>query len=175
MRPTVHVRYDQNWPVQHHVRAGLSPPKPHRGRGREHRRRCVKPQESLERDPKEPLSLANTETPCQDSKVSRFESEGTFEMNGAGYKHAGRRPDFTGQTVRRFTYGEEPQGIAQVPLVNGATLEIHGYATHWTHDDDVAWTDDRGSQYTCWVPAHQVRRPAAVQWHGSYLPRCTSR
>ncbi len=46
--------------------------------------------------------------------------------------HADRRPDFTDQAVRRFTYGEEPQVIAQIPLVNGETIEIHGYATHWT-------------------------------------------
>lgn len=90
------------------------------------------------------------------------------------YEHADRRPDFSGQLiqVRRFTYGEEPQVIAQVPLANGGTFEIHGYATHWTQDDvDVAWTDDRGSQYTCWVPADKVRRPSDGEWHGNYLPR----
>lgn len=95
-------------------------------------------------------------------------------MDGVVYEHADRRPDFAGNmgTVRRFTYGEEPQVIAQVPLANGGTLEIHGYATHWTQDDvDVAWTDDRGSQYTCWVSVDDVRRPLANEWHGNYLPR----
>lgn len=101
-----------------------------------------------------------------------FETRSVFEKDGVVYEHADRRPDFTGQTVRRFTYGEEPEVIAQVPLANGESIEIHGYATHWTQDEvDVAWTDDRGSQYTCWVPADQVRRPAGAEWHGDYLPR----
>ena len=100
-----------------------------------------------------------------------FQSRSVFEMDGVVYQHADRRPDFTGHTVRTFTYGEEPQVIAQVPLANGGTIEIHGYATHWTQDDvAVAWTDDRGSQHTCWVPATDIRR-AADDWHGNYLPR----
>jgi hypothetical protein len=60
--------------------------------------------------------------------------------------------------------------IAQVPLTDGGTLEIHGHATHWTNVD-VAWTDDRGSKYTCSVPAKDARRAAAGEWHGNYLPR----
>lgn len=101
-----------------------------------------------------------------------FEVRRTFEMNGVVYEHAQRTPDFTGQTIRRFTYGEEPQVIAQLPLANGGTIEIHGYATHWTQDDvDVAWTDDTRTKYTCWVPAQDVRRPTADEWHGNYLPR----
>jgi hypothetical protein len=100
-----------------------------------------------------------------------FESRRTFEMNGTVYEHTDRRPGFTGQTVRRFTYGEEPPVIAQFSLVNGGTLEIHGYATHWTKDEaDIAWTDDNGSQYTCWVAAKDVHRPTSDEWHGRYLP-----
>ena len=88
------------------------------------------------------------------------------------YEHADRRPDHTGHTVHRFTYKQEPEVIAQVPLVDGGPLEVHGYATFWTQEEvDVAWTDDRGSTYQCWVPASQVRRPSPGEWHGNYLPR----
>jgi hypothetical protein len=85
--------------------------------------------------------------------VSRFETDRAFQMNGTMYEHADRRPDHTGHTVHRFTYKQEPEVIAQVPLVDGVPLEVHGYATFWTQEEvDVAWTDDRGSTYQCWVP-----------------------
>ena len=75
------------------------------------------------------------------------------------------------QATHRRT-GPEPEVIAQVPLVDGGPLEVHGYATFWTQEEvDVAWTDDRGSTYQCWVPASQVRRPSPGEWHGNYLPR----
>jgi hypothetical protein len=62
--------------------------------------------------------------------------------------------------------------LRRPPLVNGGTLEIHGYATHWTKEDvDVAWTDDHRSQNTCWVTTKNFRRPVEGEWHGNYLPR----
>lgn len=92
-------------------------------------------------------------------------------MGGTKYEIAFRQPDLEGVTVRRFTYGEEPQVIAQVPLATGGTLEVHGYAAHWTpHDVTVAWTDDHGREFSCWVLASDVRRPAPDEWHGRYLP-----
>lgn len=72
-------------------------------------------------------------------------------------------PDQTGESVKRFTYGQEPQVIALVPLLGGGSVDIHGHATFWSRKDvDVAWTDDHGSSYTCWVPASSARRPLAV-------------
>ncbi|WP_461165349.1 hypothetical protein [Arthrobacter sp. R4-81] len=47
---------------------------------------------------------------------------GLSGRNETAYEHADRRPDFTGQTVCRFMYGQEPHLIAQVPLVNGDTI-----------------------------------------------------
>lgn len=49
--------------------------------------------------------------------------------------------------------------IAQVPLVDGITVEVHGYAVFWTRVEvEVVWTDDGDSEYHCWVQASQVRR-----------------
>jgi hypothetical protein len=96
----------------------------------------------------------------------------TFLLDGIAYEYVDVAPDHNGRTVRRFTYGEEPQVIALVQLAGGGNVEIHGYATFWSEQDvDVAWTDDQGSSFTCWVSASDVRRPVPGEWHGSYLPR----
>ncbi|MBT2548053.1 hypothetical protein [Arthrobacter sp. ISL-65] len=39
----------------------------------------------------------------------------TFLLDGMEYEYVDVSADHTGQTVRRFTYGQEPQVIATVP------------------------------------------------------------
>jgi hypothetical protein len=93
-------------------------------------------------------------------------------MGGTDYEYIGGVPDHSGQTIKRFTYGQEPQVIALVPLADGGSVLVHGYATFWSQQEvEVAWTDDRGSEYSCWVPAGQLRWPEAGEWRGNYLPR----
>ena len=104
--------------------------------------------------------------------MSIYDPNPVFILAGVRYEHAIREPQLEGVTVRRFTYGEEPCVIAQVPLAGGGVVEVHGYAQHWTpRDVVVAWTDDHGREHNCWVPASDVRRPDPSEWHGRYLPR----
>jgi hypothetical protein len=96
------------------------------------------------------------------------EERRTFLLDGTKYEYVDAAPDHSGQTVKRFTYGQEPHVMATIPLAKGGKFGIHGYATFWSGKDvDVAWTDDHGSSFTCWVPASDVRRPAAGEWRGS--------
>lgn len=93
-----------------------------------------------------------------------------FVQDGAEYEHADPRPDFVTGSVRRFVYGSEPKVIAKVPLKDGGTVEVHGYATHYNHDwVSVAWTDEVFSHFTCWVPSAGVRRPADGEWRGRFV------
>lgn len=95
----------------------------------------------------------------------------TFRLDGVDYSYEPREPDLSAG-VRRFTYGLEPRVIAELPLVGGEILEIHGYAEHWTKDEVcVVWSDDDVKHLHCWLPAPKVRRPADGEWHGAYVSR----
>lgn len=100
-----------------------------------------------------------------------FDTPIKFVLHGAEYEHADLRPELAPGSVRRFVYGGEPKVIAQVPLVAGGTVEVHGYATHYSQEwVSVEWTDDVFSHCTCWVPAADVRRPREEsEWHGRYV------
>ncbi|MFD0044728.1 hypothetical protein ACFVGV_06010 [Pseudarthrobacter scleromae] len=95
-----------------------------------------------------------------------------FRLDGVTYECGAEPPNFDGKVVRRFTYGQEPKVIAELGLVDGAALEIHGYAEHWTNDEVcVVWTDDNFQHCSCWVQAAKVRRPPEDDWHGNYVAR----
>ncbi|WP_457948336.1 hypothetical protein ACTAQI_20410 [Pseudarthrobacter sp. alpha12b] len=99
-----------------------------------------------------------------------FDDQTKFVQAGAEYEHADPRPELAPGSVRRFVYGGEPKIIAQVPLKAGGTIEVHGYATHYTQEwVSLVWTDDVFSHCTCWVPAADVRRPAEGEWKGRYV------
>ena len=99
-----------------------------------------------------------------------FDDQARFVLDGAEYEHAAPRPEIAPGRVRRFVYGGEPKVIAKVPLAGGGTVEVHGYATHYTQDwVSLAWTDDVFSHCTCWVPATDVRRPAEGEWRGRFV------
>lgn len=94
----------------------------------------------------------------------------TFTLNGTQYTHADPQPTFAPGTVRRFTNKEEPQVIAQIPLQDGGTIEIHGYATHYTQEwVGIVWNDDRIIHHDCWVRAADVRRAGEGEWRGKYV------
>jgi hypothetical protein len=62
--------------------------------------------------------------------------------------------------------------IAELDLADGSTVEIHGYAEHWTKDEvSVGWTDDDVQLFHAWIPAAKVRRPSAGEWHGNFVSR----
>ena len=104
--------------------------------------------------------------------VARIEKRTRFAQGGTTYEHADPQPDMPAGTVHRSTYGTEPHVIAQVPLAGGGTVEIHGYAAHYSKDwVSVEWNDDNIRQFVCWVPAADVRRPAEGEWSGRYVAR----
>lgn len=95
-----------------------------------------------------------------------------FRLDGIDYTFEPVEPDLSGQDVRRFAYGEEPQVIAELELADGSTAKIHGYAEHWTKDEvSVAWTDDDVQLFHAWIPATKVTRPSAGEWHGDFVSR----
>lgn len=95
-----------------------------------------------------------------------------FLQGGTTYEMADPEPPLVPGSVSRFTWGTEPQVIAQVPLAGGGTVEVHGYATHYTQEwVSVQWNDDNIQNANCWVPAADVRRPAEGEWHGNYVAR----
>lgn len=66
--------------------------------------------------------------------------------------------------------GQWPEVIAQVPLASGGTVEVHGYATHYTQEwVAVVWNDDNVQHFDCWTPAADVRRPAEGEWNGRFV------
>lgn len=88
------------------------------------------------------------------------------------HEHADPSPDLVPGSVSRFVYGTEPQVIAEVPLVDGGTLVVHGYAAHYNRDwVCVEWNDENIQHFSCWVPATSVRRPDPGEWHGNYVAR----
>ena len=88
------------------------------------------------------------------------------------FEHADLSPDLVPGSVSRFVYGTEPQVIAEVPLIDGGTLEVHGYAVHYNRDwVCVDWNDENIQHFSCWVPANHVRRPGHGEWHGRYVAR----
>lgn len=90
--------------------------------------------------------------------------------DGAEYEHTDPRPELTPGSVRRFVYGGEAKVIAQVPLKDGGTVEIQGYATHYNQEwVNVARTDDTFQHLTCWVQGADVRRAAEGEWRGRYV------
>lgn len=91
-------------------------------------------------------------------------------LDGTEYEHANPTPELAAGSVRRFVSGTEPHIIAQVPLAGGGTVEVHGYATHYTREwVAVVWNDDNIQNFDCWVPAADVRRPAEGEWRGRYV------
>jgi hypothetical protein len=95
-----------------------------------------------------------------------------FHQDGVEYRYEDRPPNLTGKDVQRFTYGQEPEVIAELDLADGSTVEIHGYAEHWTKDDvAVAWKDDDVQHFHAWIPAEKVRRPSPGEWHGNFVSR----
>jgi hypothetical protein len=102
--------------------------------------------------------------------VGRIEKRTRFTLAGTEYEHANTEPQLAAGSVRRFELGTEQQVIAAVPLADGGTCEVHGYATHYNQDwVTVVWTDDNFHHVGCWIPAADVRRPAAGEWHGRYV------
>jgi hypothetical protein len=102
--------------------------------------------------------------------VTRIDERTQFLLDGAAHKHANPEPELAAGSVRRFAWGTEQQVIAQVPLAGGGTVEVHGYATHYTRDwVTVVWNDDDIQHFDCWVPAADVRRPAEGEWRGRYV------
>lgn len=99
-----------------------------------------------------------------------FDTPTRFVLDGIEYEHADPQPDVDVGRVTRFEHRTEPEVIAQVPLADGGTVEVHGYATFYTHDwVDLVWTDDKQQHLNCWVPAADVRRPAPGEWKGRYV------
>lgn len=102
--------------------------------------------------------------------VRHIENRTQFALAGAGYEHADLQPPLPAESVRRFTLGNEPHVIAQVPLAGGGTVEVHGYATHYNQEwVTVVWNDDNFQQFNCWVPAADVQRAAEDEWRGRYV------
>ncbi|MDB5243413.1 MAG: hypothetical protein JWP57_4038 [Spirosoma sp.] len=95
-----------------------------------------------------------------------------FRQDGVEYEYEARHPDLRTKTVQRFTYGQEPKVIAEPELTDGRTVEVHGYAEHWTKDEVVVvWSDDDIQHCSAWVPSGKVRRPAEDEWHGKSVSR----
>lgn len=93
-----------------------------------------------------------------------------FVLDGTEYEHADPKPEHEAGSVTRFEHRTEPKVIAQVPLTGGGTVEVHAYATFYSSDwVDIVWTDDKSQHLNCWVPAADVRRPAADEWRGRYV------
>jgi hypothetical protein len=102
--------------------------------------------------------------------VGRIEKRTKFTLDGTTYEHANPHPELAAGSVRRFELGAEPEVIAQVHLVAGGTVEVHGYATHYNQEwVSVVWNDDNIQHFDCWVPAADVRRPGEGEWHGRYV------
>ncbi|CCQ44333.1 hypothetical protein ARTSIC4J27_257 [Pseudarthrobacter siccitolerans] len=95
-----------------------------------------------------------------------------FQLDGVPYEYEWTQPDFTGKAVQRYTYGQEPKVIASLDLSDGRTVEIHGYAEHWTNDEVViVWTDDNFQHCSAWMPTRKVRRPDGDEWDGKFVSR----
>jgi len=102
--------------------------------------------------------------------VGLFDTPTKFVLADGEYEYADPRPELAPVTVRRFVYGGEPKIIAKVPLAGGGTVEVHGYATHYTQEwVAVVWTDEVMQHLNCWVPLVDVRRPAEGEWRGRYV------
>jgi hypothetical protein len=102
--------------------------------------------------------------------VDRIEKRTKFMLDGTAYEHANPAPQLAAGSVRRFPAGTEPEVIAQVPLVGGGTVEVHGYATHYTQEwVTIEWNDDNIQHFNSWTPAADVRRPGEGEWHGRYV------
>jgi hypothetical protein len=102
--------------------------------------------------------------------VERIEKRTRFTLAGVTYEHANPHPELPDGSVRRFPSKTEPEVIAQVPLLGGGTVEVHGYATHYNREwVAVVWNDDNNHHFDCWVPAGGVRRPGEGEWRGRYV------
>lgn len=102
--------------------------------------------------------------------MARIEKRAQFQLEGTTYECAAQQPELAAGSVRRFTSGEEPKVIAQVPLAGGGKVEVHGYATHYNREwVTVVWNDENFQQIDCWAPAADVRRPGEAEWAGKYV------
>lgn len=102
--------------------------------------------------------------------MARIDKRTKFQLDGIAYEYADPKPELAAGSVRRFTTGEEPRVIAQVPLAGGGAVEVHGYATHYTREwVTVVWNDDNIHHFDCWVPATDVRRPGEGEWRGRFV------
>lgn len=88
-----------------------------------------------------------------------IEKRRRFVQDGKTYTLVDSEFDPTGGPVQRFTYGQEPEVVAQIPVEEGGTVEVVGTAGHWNMKTvDVGWHDDNMSYFSCRVPAENVRR-----------------
>lgn len=105
--------------------------------------------------------------------MSIFDTPTRFILDGQEYVLDDRAPEEPVEDYRRFTYGEEPLVIAQIPVVGGGRVEIHGYAVRWVGQSvAVMWSTEVGGDiFSCWTRAEDVRRVEAEGWRGVYVPR----
>lgn len=83
-----------------------------------------------------------------------FEPRLDFIMDGVSYIHADPTPEHSSD-VRRFPYREEPKVIVQVPLQDGETVEVHGFATQTARSGSASRGPTTG---TCTLSAGESRR-----------------
>ncbi|MET1085725.1 MAG: hypothetical protein ABWY04_01170 [Arthrobacter sp.] len=104
--------------------------------------------------------------------MARIEKRTKFLLDGAKYEHVDPVPEMEPGTAQRFTYGEEPEVIAQVPLAGGRRVEVHGYAAFYTPEwVTLEWTGDNYQHFSCSTTAGNVQRPVEGEWHGKWVPR----
>ncbi|WP_159702608.1 hypothetical protein [Arthrobacter sp. 18067] len=90
---------------------------------------------------------------------SIFDRPSKFSEAGQEYELAPSEYTFTHHDVQRFTYGQEPYVIAQVPVAGGSKVEVRALAVWWsaTHVQ-IEWTDENMNMFNCWLPKADVKR-----------------
>lgn len=103
---------------------------------------------------------------------SIFDKPSRFRENGQQYEMVEAEHKYSHRDIHRFTYGQEPMVIAQVPVVGGGKVEVRGIAVWWspTHMQ-IEWMDERLEQFNCWLIKTDVRLVDVMNWGGRYVPR----